>query len=357
MFTGCWDQRPIKDRIILNGIGFDLNKEKKIELSSSVLNIIGKGTGMFDLENELTTVIGNSIIDSSIKIQSVLPGGIETSKTRLFLLGEEFSRVQFDHLLDYFNRTSFTNVNVNIVITKKQTAKDILSLKPLKKPISFIIADTLDRSKRISIIPNIDLQKIYTLISEDGIDLILPVVDKTETNQVEVKGAGLFHKGSYTGKYIEKEESPLLMTMMNQHGEVSLLVTKIPNAKNIIGPYNIFSYEVRRPSSKINIHASKNKIDVDVKMNLTIKVLEETTEENLSKKVIQSIIQKDLNARAQKVIDDIQQANSDVLGIGRYLREHEPKLWKSLDWEKEYPTINIQPDIKIHLASTGALET
>ncbi|QKE73897.1 Ger(x)C family spore germination protein [Arthrobacter citreus] len=355
--TGCWDQRPIKDRMLINGLGFDINQDHKIELNASILNIIGKGTGAFDLENELITTEANSVVDAGIKVQTVLPGGIETAKTRLFLLGEDFSKEKFQFILDQFNRTPFTNVNVNVVVTNKQKAKDILELETLNRPISFVINETVDRAKRISIIPNIDLQKIYTMVTEIGIDILLPVVDKTKDEHVGVLGAGLFHKGSYTGKFIEKSEAPILLMMMDQFNNTSLFVTRIQNKSSAEAPYNIISYELRRPSREFIVHASKNKIDVDIPIKAKIRIGESTNIQHISEKEIKSIIEKDLNKRAKIVIKEAQQANSDVLGVGRYIKEHNPKLWKSLDWDKKYPTIQVHPRFNIYISNTGILET
>ncbi|PGZ93068.1 Ger(x)C family spore germination protein [Bacillus sp. AFS029533] len=355
--TGCWDQRPIKDRMLINGLGFDIKQDHKIELNASILNIIGKGTGAFDLENELITTEADSITDAAVKVQTVLPGGIETAKTRLFLLGEDFSKEKFQFILDQFNRTPFTNVNVNVVVTNKQQAKDILTLENVNKPISFIINETVDRAKRLSIIPNMDLQKVFTLITDVGIDLVLPVIDETKDKHVGVLGAGLFHKGSYTGKYIEKSDAPLMLMMMDQFNTTSLLSTRIEKENSNVSPYNILSYEIRRPSRKLIVHASNTKIDVDIPIKVKLRIAESTNRQHLSKKEIKSMIEKDLNKRAKDVIKQTQQANSDVIGVGRYIKEHNPNLWKSLDWDKKYPTIQIHPKFNIYISSTGVLET
>ena len=135
--TGCWDSRTITEKSLINGISFDLDQDKKIEISALILDIIGKGAGVFDFQNESVNSIKDSVSQAGMNIQSFLPGDITTSKTRIILLGEDFSKTEFIHLLSTFRRRTFSNLNVPVAITNKQPAKKVLELKTVgSKPSS-----------------------------------------------------------------------------------------------------------------------------------------------------------------------------------------------------------------------------
>jgi spore germination protein KC len=51
-----------------------------------------------------------------------------------------------------------------------------------------------------------------------------------------------------------------------------------------------------------------------------------------------------------------QKANSDVLGIGRRIKETDPAAWKALDWRKTYPSIKIKTQVKVEIEKTGILK-
>ncbi|MGG0175936.1 Ger(x)C family spore germination protein [Gottfriedia acidiceleris] len=356
LVTGCWDTRTIGEKTIINGISFDLDKDNKIEINTLILELIGKGAGVYDFKNELLTAKKDSVYHAGMNLQSYLPGDITTSKTRVFLIGEEFSKVNFKRLIDTFTRKTISNINVELAIVNKQPAKNILDLKIVQnKPLSSILSDTLKAAAVRSISPQMDLHDFYTINAERGIDSALPIIDKTINDNVEVIGTGLLHNGMYTGNFISADQSPLLLMMMGRYGITGNFITTIPENKKIKAPFNTIAYEIIRPRKKLSVSTSKDKIVVNIAINTKVRVNELTTIKILGEEEIRSYIQKDLNKRAQNVIDDIQLANSDVIAIGRYLKEHNPQMWKKLNWEKVYPTIKIHTKVNVSILSTGAI--
>lgn len=352
--TGCWDTRTITEKTVVNGISFDLDQDKKIEVNALILDIIGKGAGVFDFQSETVDSKGVSVSQASMHLQSFLPGDITTSKTKIILLGEEFSKKNFSHLLDIFKTRTFSNLNVSVAITNKKPAKDVLKLKTLgTKPLSVILSQTIQNAEFTSIAQKIELYNIFTYTTEEGIDFTIPVVDVTPTDRVEVTGAGLMHNGSYTGHFISSEQSPLLLMMMGQYGTTGNFITKLP--KKYEPPYNIIAYNIIRPKNKLTVSTSKDKIEVDLKVKVNVSIDGYSSIKLLGEDEMWKILNKDLNKRAQEVIKEIQLANSDVLGIGRYLKEHHPEKWRKLNWEKEFPTIKIKPKVVVTILNTGAI--
>ncbi|QKE73324.1 Ger(x)C family spore germination protein [Arthrobacter citreus] len=352
--TGCWDTRTITEKTLVNGISFDLDQDQKIDVNALILDIIGKGAGVFDFQSETVDSKGVSVSQASMHLQSFLPGDITTSKTKIILLGEEFSKTKITHILSTFRRRTFSNLNVSVAITNKQPAKNVLKLKTVgTKPLSVILSQTIKNAELTSIAQKIELFNIFTYTSEEGIDFTLPVVDITPTDRVEVTGAGLMHNGSYTGHYISSEQSPLLLMMMGHYGSIGNFITKLP--KKYEPPYNILAYNIIRPKNTLTVSTSKDKIEVDLKVKVNVSIDGISSMKLLGEDEMWSILNKDLNKRVQEVIKEIQLANSDVLGIGRYLKEHHPEKWRKLNWEKEYPTIKIKPKVVVTILNTGTI--
>ncbi|PEL10450.1 hypothetical protein CN601_11855 [Bacillus sp. AFS017336] len=352
--TGCWDTRTITEKSLVNGISFDLDKDKKIEINALILDIIGKGAGVFDFQNESVNSIKDSVSHAGMDLQSFLPGDITTSKTRILILGEDFSKTKFIHLLSTFRRRPFSNLNVSVAIANKMPAKKIINLKTVgSQPLSFMLKDTIDNAEATSLSQKMDLYNVFTYATDNGIDFTLPVLDITPNDRVEVIGTGLIHNDIYTGHFIPSDQSPLLLMMIGKYGNTGNFITKL-NKKHK-EPYNTISYEIIRPSNKLFISTSKNHIKANIKIHVYVRINEITTIKMIEEKEMESSIKDDLNKRAQEVVKEIQLANSDVIGIGRYLKEHKPEQWKKLNWEKVYPTIKIESKISVSVLSTGTL--
>lgn len=44
-----------------------------------------------------------------------------------------------------------------------------------------------------------------------------------------------------------------------------------------------------------------------------------------------------LTTEANKIINKMQEANSDSLGIGRRINVHHHETWQKINWKEEYP--------------------
>lgn len=53
LLTGCWDQRLLVNRTLVNGVSFDITEDGKIAAAVRALNIQSKGGGLFEIQDEL----------------------------------------------------------------------------------------------------------------------------------------------------------------------------------------------------------------------------------------------------------------------------------------------------------------
>nr|WP_277814285.1 Ger(x)C family spore germination C-terminal domain-containing protein [Bacillus sp. LL01] len=78
----------------------------------------------------------------------------------------------------------------------------------------------------------------------------------------------------------------------------------------------------------------------------------------IDKKVVKELEKKaakHIELQAQEVIKIIQEANSDVLKIGQNIKVHHNKTWKEIKWREVYPTIEIIPNVSVHITGTGII--
>lgn len=58
------------------------------------------------------------------------------------------------------------------------------------------------------------------------------------------------------------------------------------------------------------------------------------------------------------LIEETQQAHSDVFGMGEYIRAYAPSYWKAHvrdkhDWEQQYSKLSIEVKLKTHIDRVG----
>jgi len=96
-------------------------------------------------------------------------------------------------------------------------------------------------------------------------------------------------------------------------------------------------------------------VKYDIKMSGTINETNNYTDladEDI--KTNEKIFSQEAKKIVSLTIKQMQEANSDVLGIGRAIHINYPKVWQELkmDWHEIYPYIEITADVSINIQST-----
>src|SRR5699024_9383793 len=113
---------------------------------------------------------------------------------------------------------------------------------------------------------------------------------------------------------------------------------------------NYVDFSMRNMKRKIKIDTDNNKIKANIDMHLQIEIDEYAEDHLYSKKKAKKLkeqINEQLTILAEETIKEMQEANSDPLGIGERIKAYHPKTWQAIDWEKAYPKIEMKPSFTI----------
>jgi spore germination protein KC len=356
LLTGCWDQQLIVDKEVMNGISFDLD-DHKVKTTIVVLNIIPKGTNFFDFNNQVSSATGYSIEDTYRELRMYYTGPLTASKSRIVLFGEGFAKKNLNSYLDLLFRNPDPYLGSKVAIVKGQEASKLFSLKEIgTDPIAFGLYEIIDAAEDSSTIPEGTINTLFTYFNEEGKDFILPILEKKSGN-ILVSGAGLISENAYSGTMIPLKECSLLLLLMDDYGDFVDLESFIDGKKKL---NNQVSYRIIKAKRKINLSKdASNKPVVDLRLNLEVTLTQYPRAYKLSTKQIEKLeanISKDLTKRSEQIMKQTQRANSDVLGIGRRIKETDPAAWKALDWRTTYPIIKINTQVKVTIEKTGILK-
>ncbi|WP_068986903.1 Ger(x)C family spore germination protein [Bacillus sp. RS11] len=349
--AGCWDQRLLKEGRLVYASAFDLQQDEKIKTTAIVQ----------DMKNGIPTNVliqgeGNTIRETRMDMDNKLSGDFDPSKNRIFLLGEELAQKDIYQFLDIFYRDPSSSISANIVVTEGN-GEDILEKMTQKNTlIAEFLIELLSSAENSTLVPKQDVQSIWTNMLDPGKDFALPLISLKD-DEVVLAGTGLFHKHALVGS-LTLEESTLFLIMSNQKKKVARFVSKISEEKEM-RIQNYISYNFSKVNSKLKVlSASPENIEVEIKAKVDITILEFPEDKLSNEEKIQklnSLISKDLTAKAEKLVKKLQASNSDLFGIGRELIAYHPKTWEQIEWEEEYPNITITPEIEVDIVGHGII--
>ncbi|MGO4106457.1 Ger(x)C family spore germination protein [Paenibacillus sp. YAF4_2] len=351
ILTGCWDVQYLTNKKMINGISIDTTKDKQIMGTVRAVILENKGGGQFDVKDNVVQAVGDSVYNVGLKIDSMLPGTAEASKTHIVIIGEDLAKLGILSPLEIFYRDPKGYLKSNILISKG-TAADILTFKKIENtPIAFGIKQILDGSRLLTVVPELSLYSLWSRITDPGEDVVLPMIHKVGDKALMVNNIALFDGDRYSGVSLSTEYSKLLLLLKGKLARHAFLV--IPTKEGVI------TFEVRKLKRSVIVSVDKktSEIDCSIKVHLYGAIV--SNPDGLSSEVDREQMNKDIaervNKEAASVVDLLLQANCDALGIGRNLRAHHPKLWKNITWKSEYKDVKIRPEFQIHVTNTGII--
>ncbi|MGD6830846.1 Ger(x)C family spore germination protein [Sutcliffiella halmapala] len=354
ILTGCWDQELLVNKKLINGFSLDLTEDDEILVTARALSIQSKGGGQYEVNDELVESIRPSVAGLGIEIDNKLPGTLDINKTHIIILGEDFAKKGIHPILEAMYRLKGSYITAKIVIGKGK-GSDILSTEPEKSPIAFDILQTLKSAVNTNVVPDETIISSWSKVVDSGKDTVLPYLKRDEPNRIEVDGVALFHGDKFTGSKLSKEQSKILLLLMNELKKISnfAIVLNQENKVRSIG----FTVKGLKRNLELKVDKKSRQIRCRIDLNLDIQI--NTYPQEFDKKVDIEKLQKDLSEeltkKTKKVTNTLLEANCDALGIGRRIASFHPDLWKKINWEEEYKNVQFEPNVKVNIINTGPI--
>ncbi|PEJ49348.1 hypothetical protein CN692_23165 [Bacillus sp. AFS002410] len=349
--TGCWDQHSLKDSALVLSLAIDQLPKDNIKTTASIRTSVSKGS-QAEAINYIVSDNGFSVIDARQNIDYQIPGNFSANKLLVMLIGEDLAKNNLYPYFDNFFRYIRSSLTSRVAIVKGQ-ASSILEMKTYKDIlISESLTEMLSSAEKLSLIPIETQQTIYKKMDDPGYDLALPYLEKIDDETIKIKGVGLLHDTKFSGKILNEQQSKLLLLLQGKIGNVMNLSEQLNDKKEVI------SFKVKNIKRKLQVNVKNGQpkvtMDMKIKINLT-----EYTGGNLlkdkKKKQIEKQIADNIEKEMREVINKLQDANCDALGVGRNLMAYHPKTWAKLNWEKDFPSIPFEIHTKVEMYTRGIM--
>ncbi|MDG5789253.1 Ger(x)C family spore germination protein [Evansella sp. AB-P1] len=350
--TGCWDQTFLKDQSLITAIGFDKSEENGQLLMSVAIPIIDK-----EKINELVySHVGTSARNARRSIERSTQKTLDPSRNRVIILSEDLAKQDIYSLLDKFYRDPRSSLIAKIAVSEGNV-NELLTIPLTNQPeISQFITELIEGVERESLAPVQNLQIICPLMFDPGHDFSVPLL-RPGKNTIDSAGLALFDGTKMTGK-LDSNEAMVYLMLADELGKITSITQKVHDEKTP-DQNNYITFRINELSRKLHVEPKDNgevatTLDLHVKIAVSEYPVDELQEEEKIDELT-STISENLTTYSENILDKIQAANFDGLGIGRHVYAHHQDFWKNYKWKEIYQNVQFTVNMEVEIVEFGII--
>ncbi|MCA0983973.1 Ger(x)C family spore germination protein [Halobacillus yeomjeoni] len=356
LLTGCWDERNFKNTKLILSMGFDKGEDEDLIETVSIASVEKAAMGPIEENIQVISTGAMNVTDGRNKIDYTIPESFDPSKVKVVLIGKELAKGDIYQVLDKFYREPKSNLNATLALADS-SAKDVLSFKTEEfKRVSKFIGGIIEGAIASTHASGENLQLICEELFEPGVDFTLPIIKADyENGVIKFDGLALFHDDHYTEKNIQPEDTTLLMLLLDKKGKIARITRKISEEEE--GNGNV-SVNVMKHNRNIKLNEKGGELTADLDLSLKVRIMEYPKNHLSEKKTIEMLnkeLSELLTKDAERLVEQLKEANSDVFALGRRAHAYHPEFYKKVDWDEYYPTMEITPKVKVKIQQYGVV--
>ncbi|MCY7492465.1 Ger(x)C family spore germination protein [Bacillus safensis] len=360
---GCWDQNLLKDISLVLTSAVDQGDDDNAKYSITYRKVqqsqsMQQGNSGSYLTTVLTTE-APTLRKARSNFSRSVDQKIDLSKMRVMLIGDEFAQNRLLPYLDMFYRDPKSPLLANMAVVQGGSCVELINqLLKEKLIVSDYLNNLITSASSSSQVSPKNIQNIRSKMLQTGEDFTLPLLYYDQTKKLtSVRGVALFDNEKKKGELYAQDA--ILLTIMDGK----------------MGSYANFTKKVRsdmklKENNYITIQVTDSKRDIKIvnpdHRNLTFSLefefntsVVEYPKDNLDTDKKIEMLNKRLSAiltkDAERVIAALQEANSDVLSLGRKYRVKHYDEYMKMNWVTDYPKVKIIPKVKVNITQTGII--
>lgn len=377
--SSCVGANSLDEIAIVQSIGIDLEEDKTISLTLQIYTPQGAGSNSaIDISKNNSSIIKSSgkTISNAMQNATTIQGkNIFTGNNRLIIVGEDFAKNGIKSLFSYFNRSSLTRQNTQVLMAQGR-ASDIVGVNIYQGILAAeTIEEMVNNNKENGIVnesPYYWISKNTTLNNGDGAMPIIKLDDKAnsdgnknsddsqksddsqikEINKVKLDGTAIFNDYKFTG--VEDYEKTRGMVLIRDKLEQSIISVD----KEDIGTASVKIYKCKSKIKPI-IDGDKVIFTLDVNASARLKELLYTQDVDLTKQLVDSIEKKCEEKLAKEIkdvfSDVINKKKSDIFDLKDLILKYQKDFYIKNQNNIEEIVFNseIKPNIKLEIDRIG----
>lgn len=370
--AGCWDRREINDSAVPITLGIDLRNDKQMVFSALFAEPKPPGqSGISIMQTTVTSSHDYSVSLAARKVMLSLSRVPDWTHCQNLLAGENLARNDLPLIVDFMSRNRNISPNTNLLVAMKDPPEDFLAnvsstgsgLKQLVVFNEFLLGTYVPISMGDFIyalmtpgiepaVPQIILEETPS-IKTDGTSGDKNEKKKdTRSRRIVLHGTAVFKGNKMVGS-LNEDESRGYRWLESDSKTGGFLQVKSPQHTN-----ELVDLEIIHFSRKTKALVSNRSVRMHIEINAELAFYDETGSCRLFTPVMQKKLEVATDAEISRQIRHCimrsQKLNSDILGWGLILQEHQPDAWKSLgsEWNNIYPLVEFDVKVKTNIIHT-----
>lgn len=360
---GCWDQNLLKDISLVLTSAVDQGEDDNARYSITYRKVQqSQSMQQGNSGSYLTTVLTTdapTLRKARSNFSRSVDQKIDMSKMRVLLIGDEFAQNRLLPYLDMFYRDPKSPLLANLAVVQGGSCVDLINqLLKEKLIVSDYLNNLITSASRSSQVSPKNIQNIRSKMLQTGEDFTLPLLYYDKSKKLtSVRGVALFDNEKKKGE-LYAQDAILLTIMDGKMGSYANFTKKVRSDMKL-KENNYITVQVTDSKRDIKIvNPDHRNLTFSLEFEFTTSVIE-YPKDNLDTDKKIEMLNKRLSAiftkDAEKVIAALQEANSDVLSLGRKYRVRHYDEYMKMNWVTDYPKVKIIPKVKVNITQTGII--
>ncbi|WEK54109.1 MAG: Ger(x)C family spore germination protein [Candidatus Cohnella colombiensis] len=352
--SGCVDQTNIEDISLSLMIGIDLDDNNNLVVSSSS-PVFNKEAKQMEENN---VVQAFSLRQSREQFDSMITALTSRGKVQVVLIGKRIvEHPGWFNLLDTFFRDGKNTTKSRVVLVDGSVA-DLIKFAPADKPrLPLYLLKLIDTAHKQNITVKTSLQELHREFNEKGMSPCITVLKKD--GQIKITGTALLDR---SGKYImtlDANETKLLRILQHENHGTFPFTIRLPEQPNKgFFEENTMSFFPNILKTKTKVAFKDNGFIFDVQIKMGVVITERLFLYDAKNKTpeLEKQIQEELQTQIEQLLDKIQGAKIDPIGLGLYARAYEYSDWKKVaeSWDEAFSNAKVNVKVKVRIRAHGS---
>lgn len=357
--SSCWNYRDVERLSIV--MSFAIDKDTKDNQYILTVEIARPESGQNQAKymSDLYESRGSTIFEAVRGLITRTGKRTYWAHAKIGILSKGVASEDITPIIDFFYRDLETRPDISILISEKDTAKEILETGHSEQELRTTMLEyILENQESISKYPRTEIKDLVGNLASKEKAILVPMVDiKSEGGKLmpEINGSAVLRYDRITG-YLTGDETQYALHVMGELKGGLLAV------QNIAGTNNNISFEILKNKTKIKSDYKDGELRMKVHVILTVDIAEisgsmDFTKEEKKNK-IREYAEKDLKDKLESLINRMQnEYKSDIFNFANRVEIENPKLWKSLKprWNEEF--VSLPVDVNVDLMIKGSALT
>ncbi|MFS0864622.1 Ger(x)C family spore germination protein [Fredinandcohnia sp. 179-A 10B2 NHS] len=379
LLSGCWDRYELEERANVLGLAVDLaenESENEVthqsgEFPDEEKNPSYKVTAQIALPGKIKLgpeggggegsektawileTYGHTLRDAMANLQQQLAEKLYLGHLQIIVLSDEVAKTGIGDINEYLRRNYEVRRTAWMIVNKKDAAKVLRAAPPLETVPALYLSDTLDNAVRFGKLPREYLGKFWIDVSDMGVDPVLPGVKVINNDRILVDGLAYFRGEKMVGLTNPME----IGTFMDMKEKSS---GGYPISLSLDDHDGVFIVETQERKSDIKVDIKDGKPTATIKVEVDANI-DEAIGATLNGPLVEKIEKKAneiTEENCMKLLKQLQEKGSDVLGLGARIRAKHSAYWKTEvktedKWAEVFKDMEIKVSFDYTIRRTG----